>query len=91
VNRRPSPRDQSSEDKSGQCLFRSTERSMRATSANAAEPSFFYLVMAKSCFRRAVSTPHPKAGGTLRELGRNYLAKAGGHASHEPRASATRY
>jgi hypothetical protein len=64
---------------------------MRATSANAAEPSFFYLVMAKSCFRRAVSTPYPKAGGTLRELGRNYLAKAGGHASHEPRASATRY
>jgi hypothetical protein len=43
-----------------------------------AEPSFFYLVMAKSCFRRAVSTPHPKARGTLRELGRDYLAKAGG-------------
>ena len=45
-----------------------------------AEPSFFYLVMAKSCFRRAVSTPHPKAGGALRELGRDYLAKAGGAA-----------
>jgi hypothetical protein len=48
--------------------------------AAAAEPSFFYLVMAKSCFRRAVSTPHPKAGGSLRELGRDYLAKAGGAA-----------
>jgi hypothetical protein len=59
---------------------------MRATSINVAEPSFFYLVMAKSCFRRAVSTPHPKAGGTLRELGHNYLAKAGGLAP--PRATA---
>ena len=59
---------------------------MRATSIQAAEPSFFYLVMAKSCFRRAVSTPHPKAGGTLRELGRNYLAKAGGIVPGQPRA-----
>ena len=62
---------------------------MRDTTVNAAEPSFFYLVMAKSCFRRAVSTPHPKAGGTLRELGRNYLAKAGGLAPHEPRSTAS--
>ena len=37
-----------------------------------AEPSFFYLVMAKSCFRRAVSTPHPKAGGALRETARQH-------------------
>ena len=63
---------------------------MRATSIQTAEPSFFYLVMAKSCFRRAVSTPHPKAGGTLCELGRNYLAKAGGIAPRQPRAAAAR-
>jgi hypothetical protein len=44
---------------------------------SAAEPSFFYLMMAESCFQRAVSTRHPKAGGTLREIGRKYLAKAG--------------
>ena len=64
---------------------------MRATSDHVAEPSFFYLVMAKSCFRRAISTPHPKAGGALRELGRNYLVKAGGLAPHQPRAAATRH
>jgi hypothetical protein len=43
---------------------------------SAAEPSFFYLIMAESCFQRAASTRHPKAGGTLREIGRHYLAKA---------------
>jgi hypothetical protein len=65
---------------------------MRATFIHAAdEPSFFYLVMAKSCFRRAVSTPHPKAGGTLRELGRDYLAKAGGLATCRPRAVEARH
>jgi hypothetical protein len=40
------------------------------------EPSFFYLMMAETCFQRAASTPHPKAGGTLLEIGRNYLAKS---------------
>ena len=64
---------------------------MRDTTVNAAEPSFFYLVMAKSCFRRAVSTSHPKAGGTLRELGRNYLAKAGGLAPRGQRAIAAKH
>jgi hypothetical protein len=42
------------------------------------EPSFFYLMMAEGCFRRAVSTRHPNASGTLREIGRKYLAKADG-------------
>jgi hypothetical protein len=37
------------------------------------EPSFFYLMMAGSCFRRAAR--HPQAG-TLRNIGRNYLTKA---------------
>jgi hypothetical protein len=40
------------------------------------EPSFFYLMMAQGCFRRAVQ--HPKTGDTLREIGRNYLARAVG-------------
>jgi hypothetical protein len=44
----------------------------------ATEPSFFYVLMAQSCFRRAVSTRHPNAGGALRQAGRDYLAKAGG-------------
>jgi hypothetical protein len=48
---------------------------------SAGEPSFFYLMMAESCFQRAVSTRHPKAGGTLLEIGRSYLAKATGVAS----------
>ena len=43
---------------------------------SAGEPSFFYLMMAEGCFRRAVE--HPAAGGTLREIGRNYLARSVG-------------
>jgi hypothetical protein len=43
---------------------------------SAGEASFFYLMMAESCFRQAVSTHHPKAGDTLRDIGRNYLLKA---------------
>jgi len=39
------------------------------------EPSFFYLMMAESCFRRASSAGHSQAGA-LRNIGRNYLAKA---------------
>jgi hypothetical protein len=35
-------------------------------------------MMAETCFQRAASTPHPKAGGTLLEIGRNYLAKSTG-------------
>jgi hypothetical protein len=45
------------------------------------EPSFFYLMMAESCFQRAASTRHPKAFGTLREIGRRYLAEASDVAS----------
>jgi hypothetical protein len=57
--------------------------------SSAAEPSFFYLIMAESCFQRAASTRHPKARGTLREIGRNYLAKANDVAStRELQASA---
>jgi len=48
---------------------------------SAGEPSFFYLMLADICFRRAVSTQHPKGSGTLREIGRKYLAEANGVAS----------
>jgi hypothetical protein len=40
------------------------------------EPSFFYLMMAGSCFQRAASTRHPNACGALREIGRRYLTAA---------------
>jgi hypothetical protein len=39
------------------------------------EPSFFYLMMARSCFRRASSARHFQVG-TLRNIGRSYLTKA---------------
>jgi hypothetical protein len=54
------------------------EKSMPRKSIHTSEgePSFFYLMMAEGCFRRALQ--HPKAGGTLREIGRNYLARAVG-------------
>jgi hypothetical protein len=45
---------------------------------SAGEPSFFYLMLAESCFQRAVSTRHPKGSGTLCQIGRNYLANANG-------------
>jgi hypothetical protein len=60
---------------------------MLRKSLHCEEPSLFYLIMAESCFQRAVSTRHPKAGGTLREIGRHYLAKANEVASTlEPQA-----
>jgi hypothetical protein len=40
------------------------------------EPSFFYLMLAESCFLRAASTRNPNAGGTLRDIGRSYLVQA---------------
>jgi hypothetical protein len=48
---------------------------------NAKEPSFFYLLMAESCFQRAASTRHLKARGALRDIGRRYLAEASDVAS----------
>lgn len=44
--------------------------------SSAGEPSFFYLLMAESCFRRAARTRHRSASATLRDLGRHYLARA---------------
>ena len=48
----------------------------KSTQSSAGEPSLFYLIMAESCFRRAASTRHPEGRGTLRDIGRGYLAKA---------------
>jgi hypothetical protein len=50
--------------------------STKSIHANIADPSCFYLLLAGGCFRRAVATPHPNAGGTLRKIGRDYLAMA---------------
>jgi hypothetical protein len=62
----------------------------KSIESSAKEPSFFYLMMAESCFQRAASTRHPKAHGTLRDIGRDYLAKANSVASIlEPRARTT--
>jgi hypothetical protein len=53
----------------------------KSIQSGAKEPSFFYLMMAESCFQRAANTRHPKAHGTLREIGRRYLAEASDVAS----------
>jgi hypothetical protein len=44
--------------------------------SNTGESSFYYLMMAKCCFERSVSTRNPKAADILREIGRAYLANA---------------
>jgi hypothetical protein len=44
--------------------------------ASAGEPSFFYLMMADSCFQRAASTVNRRASDALRDIGRDYLRKA---------------
>jgi hypothetical protein len=44
--------------------------------SSTAEPSFFYVLMAATCFQRAGCTRHPKANGALRDIGCEYLAKA---------------
>jgi hypothetical protein len=48
----------------------------KSIQSSAKEPSFFYLMMAESCFQRAAGTRHPKARDVLREIGRKYLADA---------------
>ena len=48
----------------------------KSIQSSANEPSFFYLMMAESCFQRAASTRHLQARGALREIGRRYLAEA---------------
>ena len=44
--------------------------------ASSERPSFFYLLMADSCFQRAASTASPGASNALRDIGRDYLMKA---------------
>jgi len=48
----------------------------KSISSTAMEPSFFYLLMAATCFRRAGCTRHLHAGGALRNIGCEYLAQA---------------
>ena len=47
---------------------------------SAAEPSFFYVLVAATCFQRAACTRHRNARGALRDIGSEYLAKATPHA-----------
>ncbi|HWN49856.1 MAG TPA: hypothetical protein VNO18_08530 [Xanthobacteraceae bacterium] len=49
----------------------------RSNPSSTAESSFFYLLMAATCFRRTGCTRHPNADSALRDIGREYLAKAG--------------
>ena len=53
-----------------------SRKSITSITSSAGEPSFFYLIMAETAFRRADATRHPKARGTLQGIGRSYLAKA---------------
>ena len=43
--------------------------------SRASEPSFYYAILAATCFRRTARSCNP---GVLREIGCKYLAKAGG-------------
>ena len=49
----------------------------KSIQSNTAKPSFFYLLIAATSFQRAGRTRHPHAGDALRDIGREYLAKAG--------------
>jgi hypothetical protein len=40
------------------------------------EPSFYYVMLAASCFRRTARNCHPNAGSALRDIGCKYLVKA---------------
>ena len=44
--------------------------------SSTAAPSFFYLLMAATCFQRAGRTCHPSGRGALRDIGHEYLAQA---------------
>jgi hypothetical protein len=48
------------------------------------EPSFYYVVLAATCFQRTACGCHPNAGGVLCDTGYKYLAKADrGSANHK--------
>ena len=40
------------------------------------EASFYYVVLAATCFQRTAGGCHPNAPGVLRDTGYKYLAKA---------------
>ncbi len=47
------------------------------------EPSFYYAMLAATCFRRTARSRHRNAGGAFRDIGCIYLAKAGCGYGHE--------
>jgi len=49
--------------------------SQPSISSSAGQPSFFYLMMARSCFDRARGAGHLR-GAALRNIGHDYLIKA---------------
>jgi hypothetical protein len=49
----------------------------KSSQSSAAEPSFYHLMLAATYFRRAARSRHPNEGRALRDIGREYLAKAG--------------
>ena len=48
----------------------------KSIQSNTAEQSFIYLLMAATNFQRAGRARHPHAADALRDIGREYLAKA---------------
>jgi hypothetical protein len=48
--------------------------------SRASEPSFYYAILAATCFGRTARSCNP---GALREIGCKYLAKAGGGVAHK--------
>ena len=49
--------------------------SQQSILSSAGHPSFFYLMMARSCFDRARRAGHSR-GAALRNIGHDYLIKA---------------
>jgi hypothetical protein len=50
---------------------------------DAPETSFYYWMIAETCFQRIARSHHSKAGIAVRDIGRKYLAKVGGGVLHK--------
>ena len=47
-----------------------------ANNATTTQPSYYYLLIAQTCFQRSARTADQVRSHALYELGRNYLSKA---------------
>ena len=61
--------------------------SQQLISSSAAQPSFFYLIMARGCFDRARRAGHSR-GTALRNIGHDYLIKATTFGQQQSKSSA---